>query len=340
MKKTKLILTVMIASLMLSFAGCGETDATNTESANSVSEEKKAESQKSDNQESGKTATAIKPEITKAGVVIHESVFYGDSDVIHTEKEFDKNGNLIKCYDAESKISREYEYGDDGKLIKESQAKEGDDSYVWQYDADGLIISEEWTRPAYGDVIESVYAYEFDGAGNPVAASYQEGSFHFDAWKREYADGKLAKETEFSHSTAYKGQTYMSGVKEYAPDGTSKYTTYDEKGNETGYFEYDANGNITVDRNSEYELDYEYDENNHVIKVFNTANGTTFVYEYDYEGNQVIDKEIYSDGSESYGNTRIYAYEYDEFGNLVKSVRSTKAGEVIETVLYRIYYAD
>lgn len=34
MKKTKLILTVMIASLMLSFAGCGETDATNTESVN------------------------------------------------------------------------------------------------------------------------------------------------------------------------------------------------------------------------------------------------------------------------------------------------------------------
>lgn len=351
MKKKKSILTVVIALLMFALVGCGEKDASNTDSGKSVSEEKKSETTETgkkesenkkseDDKKSGEDATPSKPEITKAGVVVHEAVYYADSDVLHNEKFFDNNGNLIKSYNADEKITYEYEYSADGKLIKESRAKEGGDSYVWQYDANGLIISELWTRANRGDVIESIYEYEYDGDGNPVAARYQEGTFHFDAWKREYADGRLVKQTDYAHSTAYVGQSYPSGVKEFATDGTSKYTTYDEKGNETGYFEYDARGNETVERNSEYELDYEYDDNNRLIKVFNTATGTTYVYEYDYEGSRTATIEYYSDGSSNSGSSRIYAYEYDEFGNLVKSVQSTKAGDVVETIVYEIHYEN
>lgn len=340
MKKTRLVLAVVITLLMFSLAGCAKEDAAGADSGNTVSEEKKSDNQGSQNKESGDNAEASKPEITKAGVVIHETVYYGDSDVIHTEKCFDNNGNLIKSYNSDSKVTCEYEYGADGKLVKESKATEGDDSYVWQYDANGLLVTEVWTRPAYNDVVESIYEYEYDGAGNPVVARYLQGTTHFDAWSREYADGRLVKETEFSHSTAYKGQTYMSGVKEYAADGTSKYTTYDEKGNEIEYFEYDANGNVVVERNSEYELDFEYDDNNHLTKLFNTVTGTTYLYEYDYEGNQTAAKEVYADGSSDSGSSRLYAYEYDEFGNLIKSVQTTKAGEPVETVVYEIYYAD
>ena len=345
MKKKNLVLTGMFAMMMVALIGCGKTEESNTDSGKSVSEEKKTETKdvetkEAETKEQGETVTASKPEITREGVVIHEAVYHGDSDVLHNEKFFDHNGNLIKSYDADGQITCEYEYGADGKLVKESRAKEGADSYVWQYDENGLVVSEAWTRAFYGDVVEKNYEYEYDDAGNPVSAKYLTGTTHYDAWKREYADGKLIKQSDYSHSTAYAGETYVSGVKVYASDGTSKYTTYDEKGNEIEYFEYDAKGNKTVERNSEYELDSEYDDNGRLIKMFNTATGTTYICEYDYEGNRVAMIENYSDGSSSSGSNRVYDYEYDEFGNLVKSVQLTKAGEAVETILYEIHYEN
>ena len=93
-----------------------------------------------------------------------------------------------------------------------------------EYDADGKLISE------------TVNEYEYDTNGNITKG-------------KEYIDGKLSSETEYTVSD---GESISAKYTQYNEDGSKFVNEYDSYGNVIVLIDYDAEGNVNLQANYEY----------------------------------------------------------------------------------------
>lgn len=238
-----------------------------------------------------------------------------------TTFEYDANKRLTKTIWGSGAYYSQYEYNNDGKLIK---VAEYDNNEMYYYD------SLEYNS---NDQVIKVYSYDFYNEKSESGITHYISTFLSSSQKNNYFDNKLKNFSE----------TILDGwiTLEYNNDGfVTKISGYSTTGRLTGYNvnEYDANGNVT---NEKY---YWLDDSN----VINTDEYDEIIYEYDDKINPCkYLNGIFLDGSavnnvikqtwiEHYGSiyTEIdtYTLEYNDDNYPVKI--TVDGEDVYETIVY------
>lgn len=230
------------------------------------------------------------------GEIVRLSEFeyiYDDLGNLASEKEF-VNGNL----------THEYEYScraDDPTYTYRSKLVyyEADGyKYVTFYDESGYVTKEIYYDNDGEIDYECTHEYTFDDKDNMLS-------------KKEYTDGKLIREYEYSYKTSNPSETFQSKRTDYYDDSTKRVEIYNENRETVSATEYDAEGNVTYSSTFEYE----YDDNGELLKRYEYENGKlTDINEYAYYPD---------DPGRTYFNKHIIYYEDASYRIIVYNTRGS-----------------
>ena len=307
-------------------------------------------------------------------IIIIKEKKYKDGK-LSEEIEYNKDGNRIKDIEYNKRPDRivswsEYEYDSMGNEVKWTLYNASGEIDAWsedEYDENDNIV----TRHIYGGDETEVYEYEYDEAGNTVkeAQYYYFDDKNIGGWY-EYEYDDIGNQTKIVRYD-YDGRLEYWIENEYGNDENGswkKSVHYNWNGSIQYWDEYEYNKEGRFTKNITYDGDgrinewqeFEYNEEGNCTKYIRCyGNGNIEEwYEYEHDGTGGI-KTIYynSDGSIMFWEER--EYEYDEWGNLVKSrlvseghttecrfdafenlVEIKKDGEVSDSYEYEYAYAD
>ncbi len=270
-----------------------------------------------------------------------------DQNGYTTLYQYDGNDNLTSVTDALGNVTS-YTYNEVGNLVTVTDAKGQQTHY--SYDKLGRVIAV--TNPA-GQSAQTAY----DECGNVVSATDYAGkltTFAYDEFDRvtskttedqtityQYTtDGKLAKVTDKTGTTAFTYGSMGELSKVVYPDGKYIAYTYDawcrltgiSTANGTTAYSYDIMDRLTrvVDRNGDA-TEYEYDVNGNRAKT-HYANGIDITYDYDKVNRLILERGVNSTGEV------ILQYEYT-LGKAGERLAITELDQNVEysyDALYRL----
>lgn len=216
------------------------------------------------------------------GVCYNENT---ENSVIYT---YSSNGQISSIYDADNSILYKYSYDGNGKLINEKAKKNNTVLYdrIYKYDEDGRLTNESlYSLDNHSNLISSTnYVYDSDNRLQRIINSSGESiEYAYDVFGRIYSKTSTANDN-FSLTKYY---NYVSTI-----NTTTGYIS-DERIIKNGtqsigsiLYTYDERGNITrIVYETEYEITYEYDDKNQLIRENNSKLGHTYLYSYDFGGN-------------------------------------------------------
>lgn len=176
------------------------------------------------------------------------------------------------------------------------------------YDTDGKLISE------------TVNEYEYDTNGNITKG-------------KEYIDGKLSSETEYTVSD---GESISAKYTQYNEDGSKFVNKYDSYGNVIVLIDYDAEGNVSLQINSEYAEndDGEWYEKS-ATEIY--GDGTKIEAEYNEHGDNTSRVIYGADGSIT--STESWEYTYDDNG-FATTEKAYVDGVLNTETVYKIVIED
>ncbi len=253
-----------------------------------------------------------------ATYISQDTVYYSEGKHVYL---YDENNDYVSIteYDANGEMTRiseiEYTYDDLGNRISEKNFVNGDLAYAIEYscfanDPRHTYISKRThydngykyvtfyneignvTKEIYydqdGEVsYECTHEYTFDDRGNMLS-------------EKEYEDGTLRREYEYSYSTSDPDRTYMSKRTDYLNGSPNRVEIYNENRETISEIEYDADGKVI----HTHTFEYEYDDNGKLLKRHEYENGRLIetrenVYYPDGSGETYFSKNImyYEDGS-------------------------------------------
>ncbi|WP_105617929.1 DNRLRE domain-containing protein [Vallitalea okinawensis] len=270
--------------------------------------------------------TAIYKEYNEAGLV--KSITDG-SWVNSTYFEYDKNLNLTDVNYPNGK-GIDYTYDSANRLTDINYSTSGT-HFNFQHDANGNITSvfkdSVQTSGIQYDELDRPIQIDFSQAGTYVAFGYNPSSqvnkiensivstkdsdyeikFDFDqAGLPAAIDGPNGINAAFMYDEEGKiKKSYVEG------SGTHylNYRTYNEVGQIIGYRVENADGDIVLD------YQYEYDVMGNRTKEIDLVSGTLREYEYDVELDQIIEERHYDTTQEPDVLTKSITYDYDILGN-------------------------
>lgn len=265
-----------------------------------------------------------------ATYISKDTRYYGEEKYVYL---YDENNDDISItqYDANGEVVRlsefEHTYDDLGNRIREKEFVNGDLKHEYEYsycaddpthtyrskhvyyDADGYKYVTFYNEQGYvtkeiyydndGEIdYERTHEYTFDNKGNMLS-------------QKEYTDGKLSLEYEYSYKTSNPSETYQSKRTDYYDDSTMRVEIYNENHETVSATEYDAEGNVTYNCTFEHE----YDDNGELLKIHEYENGRLVeTREYAY----------YADGSgDTYFNKLIMYYEDSSYRIVVYNTRGS-----------------
>ena len=270
----------------------------------------------SSNSQSIKTETVY----TTDGAFVSETK---DEDGYSTKYQYHQLLGLIDTItDAKNHIT-DYTY-DSNDLLDDRKIYE----ISWGYDNLDRLVCE--SRTINGQTSKQTYTYNNKqllsqlNLGSNVSLNYGYDAFERLTQKTIDTQGTDIQ-TSYTYATSQRGSNFTtSKVQTETIGDTSYHYTYDEVGNIT---------QIVMMRGSLTQvIQYEYDENNQLIRENNQQSGLTTIYYYDGAGN-ISDKTMYPYSTEeelrfpitsiyySYGNTnKLTSYNYssityDSLGN-------------------------
>ena len=177
-----------------------------------------------------------------------------------------------------------------------------------EYDADGKLVSE------------TVNEYEYDTNGNILKC-------------KETADGRLNSETDYTVSG---GESIPAKFTQYNEDGSKFVNEYDSYGNVIKLIDYDADGNVNMQSNSEYaeSSDGEWYEKS-ATETY--SNGTKIEAEYDEHHNTTAKVTYDADGNVT--STEKWEYTYDDNG-FITTEKEYVDGVLNTEIVYKIVAED
>ncbi len=177
-----------------------------------------------------------------------------------------------------------------------------------EYDADGQLVSE------------TVSEYAYDANGNLLKC-------------KETVDGRLNSETEYTVSD---GESIDAKYTQYNEDGSKFINEYDGNGNVIKLIDYDAEGNVTLQADSEYaqKSDGEWYEKS-ATETY--TDGTKIETEYDEQHNATSRLVYDADGNVT--TTEKWEYTYDESGLIAKE-KEYADGTLCKEIAYKIVAED
>ncbi|BDC93219.1 hypothetical protein TRBR_13160 [Treponema bryantii] len=209
---------------------------------------------------------------------------------------FDGAGRMVCVIDAdENKTQYKYNYiGKVSEILYPDNTKE-----VYTYNKDGNLIKTE----KIGDQLSSSVEYKINGLGQIIEETRPVENEKFLSVRCKY-DGRGNK---ISESISYKGDSSDVKISTFVYDWNGKLISETDGENNTTFYEYDANGNITcitdprhlIDSyEAEFQMKLEYDSFGRVIKGWLPHNEKRIegsyadVYlAYDAQGNCIIRQE-------------------------------------------------
>jgi len=213
------------------------------------------------------------------------------------------NGNLlaVRYYDTVGNMTREKYMGDDGYMAD------------FEYDADGNLIKD--TKRDTEGVMLTCHVYEYDDAGNNIKKTFVND------------DGSLG----VSHIYGFDGSGFLVLDTETGPDGSvTQVVGYENDiyGNPTSQILKDHEGNIYEVRH-EYEYDADGNITMDTLYRGGELNGWT-ENEYDQDGNLITEKDIAPDGS-----VRSWiAYDYLDDGSVNSRTNYKADGTIFQIIMY------
>ncbi|MBQ8742865.1 MAG: hypothetical protein IJZ03_05810 [Clostridia bacterium] len=247
--------------------------------------------------------------------------------------EYDKNGKEIEC------VSYENTYSENGvlvlrkqyineRLIEETVYEELSDKKSNRTKSSTYYFSNgEKLTELFDEKEETISSTYYDAGGNVSESSDYEYTYDKDGnvvFSKEYVDGKLYREKQYSYTTydyAYT-PTYISKDTAYYQDEKYIYE-YNENNDCVRILRYDSDGELT----SESTFKTTYDKYGNYIKLQEFINGElTYEHEYSY----------YTDDKKSTHESKRTFYDdgykdvvwYDEDGNTLKEIRYDPDGNV------------
>lgn len=249
------------------------------------------------------------------------SKYYADGELqTTTEKQYDRNGNLIRqVEDWKGRISKTlWQYDENGNEIQEIQYD--DTGFIrsmatCEYDRNGNCIRRIFDDALRNRTTTSVY--EYDDCGNHVK------TIHYDP------DGNIEETDEYEYD---KNGNWLSSTT-YDADGSQRYKltwTYNEDGHCLDSTSYDGDGTIRS------KTKYEYDEQGNQISYSNYEDRELVdqcKYVYNEKGNIIQASRYYEEGVLSYTQKM----EYDENGNKIRQAEYDSTGELGMIIEYEGY---
>ena len=276
------------------------------------------------------------------------------SDGTYEEREYDKDGNLLRVKDSEGYGSTYSQYDELGVANEYHHFEKGVEQYgFWQaVSEDGRDIHWEntdgmWEKYKYNENHNITYwedsdgfwaKYEYDGKGNLVYEEDADGLWE----KRQYDE--QGRNIYYESSSGYWSKDYYDdyGKLIYREDSDGDWSKYyyNELGQETRWeysdgdwsnYQYDAAGNEIYREDADgYWVKRKYDASGNTT-YFETSEGDWWKSEYDAAGN-----EIYYANSDGYWIKSTYdangneitwedsdgdsaKYTYDANGNTIES---------------------
>lgn len=266
-----------------------------------------------------------------------DTVYYGEEKFVYL---YDENNDCVSIiqYDASGEVAHlgefEYTYDDLGNCILKKEFVNGnivheyeysygtnDPTYIYRskhvyYDANGYKYVTFYNEQGYvtkeiyydndGEIdYECDHEYTFDDKGNMLS-------------EREYTDGALCREYEYSCGTSNPDSTYMSKRTDYLNGSPTRVEIYNEDGETISEIEYDADGKVIYT----HTFKYEYDDNGKLLK------------RHEYENERLVETLEYAycpDGSGNiYFNKLITYYEDSSYRIVVYNT----LGEIVSDTHY------
>ena len=293
MRKKLLGLCLVLSLGVLSACGKGDSTGAEPESVQAVVEattEQDTVEPTSEGVTVSEETTTSEPEIKTVYLLSKEVHYGGDTELLlFTEYEYNDQGNLIKKtgYDETGAVSDVMEYDIHGNQISEIYYREGSVDlaleYKNEYDDKGCMVKTTVTFIDDG-ALRNTMEYEYDSKGN------------------------LIKEVEY-----------------FADGNEGSVCEYDDKGNMTKLIVRIQSVSGEIVSYSPNTTEYEYDSHDNITKQTTYTEEGTFVYvkEYEYDDDRIMKKTNYEEDGSLYS---VMEYEYDSHDNLIKEVSYDEDG--------------
>lgn len=218
---------------------------------------------------------------------------------------YDRQGNVLveERFSPEGHVEDrvENEYDDQGRLLVYKNIIQGEvaEHKSWEYDGDKVL--REFIHYVDGSKDAVVYAY--DENGRVVSATQYDEDGELESETLFEYDGGTVKEisrdaegeiTEEKKSVSENDkETYQYRKDHFSGDVLALGYEYDDQGRLAVTYRYDEEGNILE------KAAYEYDANNHVVRINQQAGDTSsdVLFTYDDSGNTVKQVEQQQDGT-------------------------------------------
>jgi len=238
-----------------------------------------------------------------------------ENNVLVSKNLYDSNGTPIQIIDYKTNEEYVYEYDPKGKLVRiivsEISVNPLEDTktyeIAWGYDELDRLTCE--VKTIDGQTSKQVYTYDDKQLLNQLSLdSNTKLNYEYDAFERltqKIIDTQGTDiQTTYTYATSQRGSHYTTTKIQTETIGDTNYNyTYDEVGNIT---------QIVMTRGSTTQIiQYEYDENNRLIRENNQQTGLTTLWSYQEDGN-FSSKQVYpyTTGNDFSTTTAIYFYGY------------------------------
>lgn len=189
----------------------------------------------------------------------------------------------------------------------------------------------------YDEYENIVRVAEYDLDGNVISEQVNENEYDDNGcvlYSKEYTNGNLVTETEYK---VVDGESESVKYTYYSEDGTWFTNEYDDYGNVTVMVDYDAEGNMSMQTDSQY-VENSNGDWYEAARTEVYADGTRIEMMLDEQGSIISNISYDADGTVT--SNESWEFTYDEETGFTATEKAYADGVLLKEVIYKIVVED